>query len=543
MMAVLTAWLLFTSACSWGSDETSSREPSTTAAYPPPVCEARPRSTVAVPVAGSAVDWDLTSFDGTRIRMHWMPLPGIAPGGRAPTILMGAGWGLPGASMTDLVDTNALAAVDIATLHSAGYNVLTWDARGFGASSGTARIDSPDVEGADVRALLDWVASRPEVQLDRPGDPRIGMVGASYAGAIGLIAAATDCRVDTVVAMYTWHSLAESLVPDGIPKSPWLKVLSDTAPGERADAHLHSASASAASEGRVSATDLSFFRDRGIGDEVAAVRVPMMFVQGTVDGLVDLDQAIASYRIVLDRKVPTKLVWTCGGHGICLTADADPSFVAGRVIPWLARYLRRDGAVDTGPAFEMRSDDGAVYEAASYPLESGRHLSGVASGRLPLRSEGGSGPIDPTRIAWVKGANDALRAAPAPASNAVDVPVGVPVEGGVIVGAPVLELRYRGTVQAGAKPTAVFAQLVDADHDLVVGGRVFPVLLELDGEVHSSTVSLGTLAHSFDAGANLRLQLVAATSALALPRLGGEVVFERVSVRLPVATNLVRTSR
>ena len=50
-------------------------------------------------------------------------------------------------------------------------------------------VDCQGNEGRDVQALIDYVAKQPEAQLDGPGDPRVGMHGASYAGGIELVAA------------------------------------------------------------------------------------------------------------------------------------------------------------------------------------------------------------------------------------------------------------------------------------------------------------------------------------------------------------------
>src|SRR3954451_11608049 len=79
-----------------------------------------------------------------------------------------------------------------------GYAVLTWSARGFGRSTGKIGLNDPKAEVADVSRLIDWLAKRPEVQLDKPGDPRMGMAGASYGGAIALLTAGYDHRVDAI---------------------------------------------------------------------------------------------------------------------------------------------------------------------------------------------------------------------------------------------------------------------------------------------------------------------------------------------------------
>src|SRR5215207_3680098 len=143
--------------------------------------------------AASARDATVTSFDGTQIVLSFHPAPG---GGKAPTILQGHGWG--GSRQTDpeAASDEATGNVGVGALRKAGFNVLTWDSRGFGNSGGTVTVDSPDAEGRDVSALLDWLALQPEAQLDRAGDPRVGMTGVSYAGGIELVTAPTDERID-----------------------------------------------------------------------------------------------------------------------------------------------------------------------------------------------------------------------------------------------------------------------------------------------------------------------------------------------------------
>ena len=126
-------------------------------------------------------------------------------------MLKGPGWGQPGDVNTAGSGYGLFGDLSIHSLQAAGYNVLTWDPRGFGASSGTVESDSPDFEGRDTQRLIDWVAAQPGVQLDAAGDPRMGMVGASYGGGIQLVTAALDCRIDALVPQIAWHSLGTSL--------------------------------------------------------------------------------------------------------------------------------------------------------------------------------------------------------------------------------------------------------------------------------------------------------------------------------------------
>ncbi|MGR7001585.1 hypothetical protein ACU686_31980 [Yinghuangia aomiensis] len=52
------------------------------------------------------------------------------------------------------------------------------------------------------------------MKSDGPGDPRVGAAGASYGGALALLLAAYDPRVDAVAQQWTWNDLAASLLPN-----------------------------------------------------------------------------------------------------------------------------------------------------------------------------------------------------------------------------------------------------------------------------------------------------------------------------------------
>ena len=138
----------------------------------------------ALALASPAVARDavVTSADGTPIVTSFHPAEGLAPGAKAPTILMTHGW----AGNRDADGTGGTSEttgnVGAAPLRKAGFNVLTWDSRGFGQSGGTVTVDYKDNEGRDVQALIDYLAKQPEALLDGPGDPRVGMHGALLRG-------------------------------------------------------------------------------------------------------------------------------------------------------------------------------------------------------------------------------------------------------------------------------------------------------------------------------------------------------------------------
>jgi ABC-2 type transport system ATP-binding protein len=128
-------------------------------------------------------------------------LPATTP---APAVLVAHGFGGTKDSVTD----DARALVD------RGFVVLTWSARGFGASGGQIALDSPDYEVADARALVDRLATRPEVVQDGPGDPRVGVTGGSYGGALALLLAGYDSRIDALAPVITWNDLGQALFPN-----------------------------------------------------------------------------------------------------------------------------------------------------------------------------------------------------------------------------------------------------------------------------------------------------------------------------------------
>src|SRR4051795_7436075 len=121
---------------------------------------------LALPAAAQARDATITSFDGTQIVLSFFP---SAQGGKARTVLEGHGWGGSRETDQDAASDEGTGNVGVGPLRRAGFNVLTWDARGFGNSGGTVEVDSPDVEGRDVSALIDWLAHAPQAARRQGG--------------------------------------------------------------------------------------------------------------------------------------------------------------------------------------------------------------------------------------------------------------------------------------------------------------------------------------------------------------------------------------
>lgn len=335
-------------------------------------------------------DGTITSFGGTKIVYSFFP----AGTGRAPTVMMGPGYSSGRAGADDAY---------VKALLAAGYDVLTWDPRGFGDSGGNVEVDSPDYEARDASARIDYLAQQPEVALDAPGDPRLGMFGLSYGGGIEWVTAATDKRVDVIAPSISWNSLITSLDKNDTAKGGWGSLLfgvgieGSTVPGvtggatgqpngfrfgRMQDPATQRAFANGVATGSFDQQDKDFFAARGPNFLLDKVRIPTLITGGTSDTLFTLHEAIANYEAMRKNGVPLKMVWFCGSlatgagedivHGQCNSDPGpDKKVVLHQSLRWLDRYLKGNTAVDTGPAFEWVSQEGATHGAEDYPAPKG----------------------------------------------------------------------------------------------------------------------------------------------------------------------------
>ena len=489
---------------------------------------------LALPASAHARDFAITSFDGTRIEAHFFPAHSLLPGQPAPTVLLGPGWGNGGLKNGAKETSEPDGVIGTAPLRRAGYNVLTWDPRGFGASGGEAKVDSPHFEARDVKKLIDALADIPEAELDEAGDPRVGMAGGSYGGGIQWVTAAIDDRVDAITPDIAWHSLVTSLYKDGAFKAGWASYLCGLGAGQGVssglinpagldpgsmDPHMYSICQSGLATGAISATDENWLADRGpLETWMQRVRAPALILHGTVDTLFTLSEAIANYEILNSNDVPARMMWFCGGHGVCNTNPGFPRYVEAAVLRWFSYHLKREQVFGPGPEFEWLDQYGAWRFAPGYPIESAGQLTGEGSGTLQLTA--GDTATSGTAI----GAT--------PAVNGIQVPVGPPERGGEVVGAPTVELEYSGT---GTSAEAhIYAQVVDLDRDIVLGGQVTPLPLTLDGRTHTLQRPLEAIAHAVGPESDLVVQVIPATNVYGQQRTTGTVALSQVTAALPL---------
>lgn len=233
-----------------------------------------------------------------------------------PMVLHSHGWG--GSRTTD--------PAAFAYLTDAGFGVLSFDQRGFGESGGRAHIENPDVEGTDVRRIVDLVAAQPWVAKQRPGDPVLGAIGGSYGGGYQFVGALSEVRdrgttrFDALVPEITWFSLTESLFPQGVPRTEWATALTAAAlPTDALPPRVVQGFAEAAATGNVP-THLHEFLDRnGPEWQVRQGRrldVPVLFGQGATDNLFPLDQGLKNFGRLLTDKARSRSIFVGynGGH-------------------------------------------------------------------------------------------------------------------------------------------------------------------------------------------------------------------------------------
>lgn len=496
---------------------------------------------LSVAVASAAErDGYVTSFDQTRITYAFFPAQNVALGAKAPTVMDGPGYSMSHAGASDAT---------VAALTTAGYNVLTWDPRGFGNSGGNVETDSPAYEGRDAQALIDYLARQPEVQLDKPGDPRLGMIGASYGGGIQYATASIDPRVDVITPQIAWHSLVTSLDKSNTAKGGWGSLLyslgasaaaqpNDGPAGPQTGRMQDPATTTAIQDGIATGSftpdDQAYFASRGPGDDgVARIHVPTLISQGTDDTLFTLHEGIENLADAKRAGVPAAMIWFCGGltdksvaHGVCLTPQGpDPSIVLHESLLWLNRYLKGDTSVDTGPGFRWVSDVGTLHYARSYPVPTGAPAGGTGSGTLAVAAGDTSGQAIAAGVS----------------ATGLNVPLTTPPVGTQLLGEPQLTLDYDGT--AASADGRVYAQLVDLRKGLVVGNQVTPVPVVLDGQEHTLTIPLEAVAADVVAGSSYELQLIGGTSVYFAARQPAAITVRRAQVTVPtVAAGASSTS-
>ena len=466
-----------------------------------------------------AFTYDVISFDGTPISTNYFPASGLIDGEDAPTALNPPGLGSAGATNPYTKNSSQSYFPTVGEIRGAGYNLITWDPRGEFASGGVLQLDSPFYEGRDTSAIVSWSASNTPAQLNGPDDPKVGMVGGSYGGGIQMTT--VDPRIDAIVPGIAWHSLVEALYPNEIFKSAWSIVLGLSLIDARINSQIYEGVLTGLLLNWLSPTSEAVLASSGPTVLLNEMKAPTMFVQGTVDALFPLNQAIENAQTILANPYGTevKMTWFCGGHGYCLDPvnPTQTNQLVSNTIAWLDTYVAGTGdPAEDIPVFQWYDQKGIYHESDLLPFQAGFNEPNPFSatgtgGMLPIIPfVGGSGPLQAANVPPYSDPPSAYLSWPVnqvfatEANNALNVAVN-PNVGDQIVGAPELTFTYTG-VGTGK---GVFAQLVDNSTGRVLGNISTAVPVTLDGREHTVTVPMQSVAYTVGAGDSLTLQIAA----------------------------------
>ena len=333
-------------------------------------------ASLLAPAAAGATDVTVTSFDGTSIVAHWFPVAGASAASPRPTVMMGPGWGGAGDVDENGNGAPSVGVPGIRTLHDAGYNVLTWDPRGFGRSGGTVEVDSPDVEGRDTQRLIDWVAAQPEAALDKPGDPRLGMAGGSYGGGIQLVTAAIDHRVDAIAPVDRVELAAHEPLQGGDRQDGLVGAALRRRAGTRSTRTSARAYQQGLATGTLTAGDAAGSSPAAPGALVGRHHARRRCCSRARSTRCSRStRRRRNYATLRGHHVPTRLLWFCGGHGACLTdpGDVDRPVVADAR---LVRPLPQGPGRAHRPALRRHRPERRRFTAPDYPLATGTPLRG-----------------------------------------------------------------------------------------------------------------------------------------------------------------------
>lgn len=477
----------------------------------------------------------------------------------APAILLSHGFGQDQRSVAG--EAEALA--------QRGFAVLTYSSRGFGGSTGQVALNTRDHEAADARQIVDWLARQPEVLRDHDGDPRVGATGDSYGGALSLLLAGTDPRIDAVAPRMTYNDLGQALLPNnasrqpvqgatpargtssprGVFKQAWAGMLfasgargGDDGPSTCGNftPRVCAAYTEVARTGRAGPAAQQLLDEASPKSVTDRIKAPTLLVQGEQDSLFGLDQADATARQIARAGGDVQVHWTAGGHDAAPSPEAPnpgtpSSEESSRVADWFASRL---GGVapppDPGPRFSydvtgtpradgrrpVRTIDAPAYpgigagpaERFDLPLSGPetRVVNPPGGSPAALSSLPGSPPDRDRPARDLPGQTAVFRTEPAPRQQ-------------VISGVPRTDLTVSSVPGRPSSGDAVlFAKLYDVgpEGQRSLAGSVAPLHvtgLPADGSRVPVQVALPGLVHSLEADHHLELAVSTTDQAYATP--------------------------
>ncbi|NUS72959.1 MAG: alpha/beta fold hydrolase [Corynebacteriales bacterium] len=456
----------------------------------------------------------------------------------APAVLLAHGFG----------GTKNTVRAQARDLAKDGFVVLTWTARGFGRSSGMIHLNDPDYEVRDAQRLLDWLATQPQVRKDAENDPQVGAAGESYGGALALMLAGLDQRVDAIVPQITYNDLGNSLLPNatgagaaqGVFKRMWAGIFfaGGNTPGSnpqcgRFAPNICELYQKVATDGEGNPEAAATLRRLSPASVLPTVKAPTLLVQGLADTLFPVTEANANAIGISANGTPVKVAWFSGGHDGGEGPKADQERIQELTLDWLKYYVADEGAEPkdtftysrmTGLDLSRQGISSTAYQVESYPRlsSSPRSVAVTGSPQEIANPAGGS----PAAISALPGLGQ-LGDLSALAEVSLDLPGQHATfdsqalsEAIDVVGSPTV--RIKAASPSGEAVLFVKIYAVDADgRASLTNGQVAPVRLQnLPTDIANAqevTVQLPGITRRFERGEKVRIVIATTDQGYASP--------------------------
>lgn len=323
-----------------------------------------------------------SDVDKTLLDVRLQIPPGTGP---FPVVALIHGYGGSKNSSGDIADR----------LRGDGYAILRYSTRGFGESWGQVNLADLHAEIGDLQSMIAQVVDEPNFNLNADA---VAVAGASYGGGHSWLALVNPTfatpkkntvRIRAVIPIAPWTDLLYSLLPNGRPnnsrdglgalKLSYVNGLYGS--GIRTDpdrpypnypdyfvewhAYINATEPNPADPTWQSVADgltlgRSIWWQQTFWDAVrAGLRVPVFQVQGFTDDLFPLPEAkrmlLALQTIAPDY--PITSYFGDLGHPRARNQPAEVDYVLGLIEPWLAFYLKGEGAAPQPAIYASRTDE------------------------------------------------------------------------------------------------------------------------------------------------------------------------------------------
>ena len=310
-------------------------------------------------------------------------LPPVArAAAKAPTILQGHGWGGSRQTNPEAASDEATGNVGVGALRKAGFNVLTWDsarvrrlrrhghrrlARRRGARrAGAARLARQAARGAarqgrrparrhdrrllrgrdrarHRRARQAHRRDRPDHRLAQPDYARSTRRRRSRAAGRPLLVRARACRP---------------------PRAAWTRTSRPRSPPALTTGTLSDGGPRLVRRRAAPATSSSRSRSRRSSSRAPRTRCSRS------------TRRSPTTRSSRRNGVPAKMMWFCGGHGVCLTGAGPAGHIEDAVVAWLKRYVAKRRVGRHRPGASSGSADDAQWRSTDATTRSPRGAPG-----------------------------------------------------------------------------------------------------------------------------------------------------------------------